>query len=47
MYDAMQGEDGHLVSHIEKTHGGESKISITFPFDGCNYSMTDEIMEIT
>ena len=30
----------HLVSHIEETHGEESKISITCPFDGCNYSMT-------
>ena len=40
MCEAMRGEDGRLVSHIEKTHGEESKISIIFPFDGCNYSMT-------
>ena len=40
MCEATQGEAGHLVSHIEKAHGVESKISITFPFDGCNYSMT-------
>ena len=25
---------------MEKNHGGESKISITCPIDGCNYSTT-------
>ena len=40
MCEATQGQAGHLVSHIDKTHGRESKISITCPFDGCNYSMT-------
>ena len=40
MCEVTRGEAGHLISHIEKSHGGESKISITCPFDGCNYSMT-------
>ena len=33
MCEATQREAGHLVSHIEKSHGGESKISLTCPFD--------------
>ena len=40
MCEATQEEPGHLGSHMEKNHGGESKISITCPFDGCNYSTT-------
>ena len=40
MCEVTQGEADHLVSHIEKGHGGESKISVTCPLDGCNYSTT-------
>ena len=40
MCEVTQGEAGHLVSHIEKSHGEEPKISITCPFDGYNYSRT-------
>ena len=40
MCDATQGEPGHLVIYMQNVHGGESKISITCPFVGCNCSTT-------
>ena len=38
MCDTTQGEPGHMLSHMEKAHWGESKIFLTCPFDVCNYS---------